>query len=59
MTDDKKPEHEPIPVLWFDKKGCGPDEMALQLNPLSAMMDGEHMIAPATLGLMVRAGWPI
>lgn len=42
-----------IQVLWFDRKGCGPDELALQLNPLAAQFDGE---IPASLGLMVRAG---
>lgn len=47
MTTDR------IPVLWFDSKGCGPDELALQLHPFPAELDGK---IPAWLGLRVRAG---
>lgn len=38
MTDDKKPDT--IPVLWFDAKGCGPDELALELHPFPSELDG-------------------
>lgn len=47
MSDDR------IPALWFDAKGCGPDELALQLHPFASEMDGE---IPASLGIRVRAG---
>jgi hypothetical protein len=42
-----------IPVLWFDRRGCGPDELELELAPFAAEKDGA---IPATLGLRVRAG---
>lgn len=44
-----------IPVLWFDARGCGPDELALELHPFpaEAVMGG---IIPAVLGIRVRAG---
>lgn len=45
---------EPIPVLWFDSKGCGPDEFALQLNPRPELRDGDEIICKPTLGLMIR-----
>lgn len=34
MTDNK------IPVLWFDARGCAPDEFALELHPFPADMGG-------------------
>lgn len=55
MTDDR-PKHDPIPVLWFNCRGSGPDEFALQLNPLDKLMDGDRLVAPPTLGLMIRPG---
>ncbi len=45
-----------IQALWFDSKGCGPDLFDLQLQPMKTLMDGEHVVAPASLGLRVRAG---
>jgi hypothetical protein len=42
-----------IPVLWFGPKGTGPDEMALQLHPFPAELDGR---IPASLGIRVRGG---
>jgi len=42
---------EKIHVLWFDSKGCGPDQFHLQLKPMPPD-EGR----PANLGLMVRAG---
>jgi hypothetical protein len=51
MSDDRKPDT--IPVLWFDSRGCGPDELALDLHPFPAELDGA---IPATLGIRVRAG---
>lgn len=45
---------EPISVLWFDSKGCGPDEFALQLNPLPELKDGDEVICKPTRGLMIR-----
>lgn len=41
-----------MPALWFDKKGCGPDEMAIELHHFPAEMDGK---IPARLGLRIRA----
>lgn len=43
----------PIPALWFDARGCGPSDLALQLKPFAAEMDGR---IPASLGIQVRAG---
>ncbi len=45
-----------IPVLWFTRKGGGPDEMFLELEPLKELRDGADLVCPATLGLRVRAG---
>lgn len=45
-----------IPALWFTSKGGGPDEMFLELEPLKELRDGSDLVAPATLGLRVRAG---
>lgn len=45
-----------IPALWFDAKGCGPDQMFLELYAFKALMDGETLVAPPHLGLRVRAG---
>lgn len=42
-----------IPVLWFDSSGRGPDELALELHPFPAELDGK---IPAFLGIRVRAG---
>lgn len=42
-----------IPALWFDANGCGPSDLALQLHPLGADLDGA---IPATLGLRIRSG---
>lgn len=44
--------NERIPVLWFDREGCGPDELALELHHFPAQTD---MDIPAWLGLRVRA----
>ncbi len=44
---------EVVPVLWFDAKGRGPDELAFQLHPFPAERDGA---IPASLGIRVRAG---
>jgi hypothetical protein len=43
----------PIPVLWFDSRGCGPDEFRIQLHdfPPDALAGGEPH-----LGIRVRAG---
>lgn len=38
-----------IPVLWFNKEGTGPDEMALQV--IDFPIDGKN---PARMGLRVR-----
>lgn len=54
MSNKNKPDV--IPVLWFNRNGCGPDEMAIELEPLPALMDGTDLVAPATLGLRVRSG---
>jgi len=40
-----------ISALWFDAKGHGPSELALQLHPFAAEKDGA---IPASLGLRVR-----
>ena len=45
--------NENIPVLWFDSRGRGPDELALELRPFKAERDGA---IPPFLGLRVRAG---
>lgn len=42
-----------IPVLWFGPQGTGPDELALQLHPFPAELDGR---IPASLGIRVRGG---
>lgn len=42
-----------IPVLWFNKNGSGPDEMALQVIDFPPDRDGK---IPARLGLRVQAG---
>lgn len=47
--------YDKIPALWFDKKGYGPSELALQLHPFEATMDGG---VPASLGLRIRAADP-
>ena len=44
-------EQRPIPALWFDAKGYGPSELALQLHPFAAEKDGA---IPASLGLRIR-----
>jgi len=46
------PEQPKIPVLWFNSKGHGPDELALQLHPFPAELEGR---IPAHLGLRVRS----
>lgn len=40
-----------IPALWFNSKGHGPDELALELHPFAAEEDGA---IPASLGIRVR-----
>jgi hypothetical protein len=52
--DNTKPERERIPVLWFDRRGCGPDHLAIELHPFAAERIGETEI-DAHLGLRVRA----
>lgn len=42
-----------IPALWFDNKGCGPSDLALQLHPFQSEMNGA---IPASLGLRIRVG---
>lgn len=42
-----------IPVLWFNKNGSGPDEMALQVIDFPPDRDGK---IPARLGLRVQPG---
>lgn len=42
-----------VPVLWFDSKGCGPDEFTLELRPFPPDLGGA---IPAHLGIQVRAG---
>lgn len=42
----------PISALWFDHKGCGPSELALQIFPIDSAMDGA---IPASLMLRVKA----
>lgn len=39
----------PIPALWFDSKGCGPSDLALQLRTFDA--EGG---CPAFLGIKIR-----
>jgi len=46
-------KRERIPVLWFDRRGCGPDQFAIELHPFPAELEGK---IPAHLGLRVRAG---
>lgn len=45
----------PIPALWFDRDGCGPDHMYLRLRPFAAEPVGEREI-PASLGLRIDKG---
>lgn len=63
MTDPAHPhrtsEDEPptddtsgIPVLWFNAKGMGPDELTLELQSFASEMGGR---TPAFLGIRVRA----
>ncbi len=47
------PASTDITVLWFDRKGCGPDEFRLELNAFPSEKDGA---IPAYLGMRVRAG---
>lgn len=47
------PESPTVPVLWFDSKGCGPDEFNIQIHPIPPDMGGK---IPAHLGLRIRAG---
>ena len=42
-----------IPVLWFDRRGNGPDELALELHNFPSDLEGR---IPAYLGIRVRAG---
>lgn len=51
MSEPTKPQR--IPTLWFDREGCGPDHMFLELHPFRSEMDGK---IPAALGIRVRAG---
>lgn len=52
MSDQQtKPDPDRIPVLWFNSRGCGPDELALELHPFPAEFGGR---IPAYLGLRVR-----
>lgn len=44
-----------IPALWFDKLGCGPSDLAIQLHPFPAERDGK---IPASLGLRIRGAPP-
>jgi hypothetical protein len=39
-----------IPALWFDARGCGPSEIALQVQTL----DHKHPKIPDTLCLRIR-----
>lgn len=41
-----------IPALWFDVRGRGPSELALQLRPFAAEMDGR---IPVSLDIQVHA----
>jgi hypothetical protein len=41
-----------IPVLWFDSREMGPDELALELHPFPEEKSGA---IPASLGIRVRA----
>jgi hypothetical protein len=44
-----------IPALWFDARGCGPSELALQPWWFSAEMDGA---IPASLGIRIQVYQP-
>lgn len=44
---------ERVQALWFDSRGYGPDELALELSPFPSEKDGA---IPASLGIRVRAG---
>lgn len=50
MTDDNRISL--IPALWFDRRGCGPDELALELHHFPSDLGGR---IPAYLGIRVRA----
>lgn len=50
MSDDK------IPALWFDKGGCGPSDLALQLRSFPSEMEGR---IPPTLGIQIKQGDPV
>lgn len=43
----------PIPALWFDRKGHGPDHMLLRLHPFDAEAIDDREI-PASLGLRIK-----
>lgn len=45
-----------VPVLWFDARGCGPDQFYLEIHPFKEIRDGEDLVAEASLGLRLRAG---
>lgn len=45
-----------VPVLWFDRNGCGPDHLFLEVTPQAALQEGPDLIAPASLGLRIRGG---
>lgn len=51
MTDPTNDKSR-IPVLWFDAKGMGPDEFALEFQSFPSDMGGR---IPAFLGIRVRA----
>ena len=42
-----------VPALWFDKQGCGPSELAIELRPFPSERNGA---IPAMLGLRIRVG---
>ncbi len=50
----RRPEN-PIPTLFFDEHGCGPDACDLALHPMSELKDGDEVIAARSVGLRVFA----
>lgn len=50
-NDEQKPAvRTKIPALWFDARGCGPSELALEVQTLNH----RHPNIPDTLSLRIR-----